>query len=653
MKSRILFICSVLFLFYIFLVGRGAWLQFFPDKKLTAVKKKNFEKMISLKPRRGIIHDRKGTELALSISSQSLFADPSLITHPGPLSRKLSRILKQPSQKIYKKIKNKNRRFVWLKRHVPEKEEQALRALKNPGLSFFEEPKRIYPNGSLLAQTLGFVGRSGHGLEGLELHYDKVLSGKERKILVQKDAKGKPLFSDVVTDLMTFRTNGADIYLSIDSDLQFFFEKELRKTVEHYVAQKAMGLIMNPETGEILAMVHIPSFNLNDPFHSPQTLFRNRAVVDVFEPGSTLKPFVALAALKQGISPTTKYSGQGGKLEIEGHIIQEAESDHQFKELSLRDIIARSSNVGAAQVALQTGTQALYKHLKNFGFGSRLGLEFPGEGRGILNPPPWTKLQLATTGFGHSVAVTALQLTSAYCAIANGGVLKKPLLVKSIHYKESGRKEVFKPQTLKRIFTPQEAKTLTMMLLSALSEEGTGAKARVQGFLAAGKTGTAQMVDPEKRGYMEGLYISSFAGFIPAHNPRFVIYVAIDGATKKFYGSTVAAPVFSRVAEYALLKAGLSPTLISEEHLLKTTPPEPEAKAIKKLRDIASPPAGLLLSSSTTPDFTGLSLREALKKAKKHKVHLEVKGFGHVIRSRPSSGKKLPKNRKVHLIMNH
>ena len=617
MKSRIIFIGFILFLFYVFFIGKGALLQFFPDSRIIAAKKRNFEKVIRLKPRRGIIYDRFGKELAISISSQSLFADPSLIKNPKVTARKLSRLLNISFHSIYGKIKNKNRRFVWLKRHLEEDKCNIIQSWKNQGLSFFEEPKRIYPNGSLLAQTLGFVGRDGHGLEGIELSYDKVLSGEEKKILVQKDAMGRPLVSDVVTDLMTFRANGADIYLTIDSHLQFFFEKELKRTVEHYSAHSAVGVIVQPQTGEILAMAHYPSFDLNKPFNSNPKLFRNRSIMDAFEPGSTFKPFVILSALKKNIPYSVRYEGMEGKFSVEGHIIKEAELDHQFKDLGLREIISHSSNIGAAQVALQIGSGFLYESLQDFGFGSKLGVQFPGESAGILNNLPWTKLQLATMGFGHSVSVTPLQMTTAYSAIANGGLLKKPYLVKSVSYKESGRRENFLPKTLRRIFTPDQAKAVTVMLISAMSDEGTGWKAQVKGFLSAGKTGTAQMVDTEKRGYVKGLYISSFVGFIPAHDPQFVIYVAVNQPQKKFYGSTVAAPVFSKVAEYAVRKEGLSPLLISEDNLLQNMPVR---IGIEKNRSVSS-------IENSTPDFIGLSLRQSIQKAKKNTNHIKNKRF--------------------------
>ena len=643
MKSRIVFICCILCFFYISFVIRGAWLQFFPDQRLITAKKSNFETVIKLKPRRGIIYDRHGRELAITVAAQSLFADPFLIKDPKSTAKKLSRLLKVPYNRFYEKIKNKNRRFVWLKRHIGEKESQIVQSWGIKGLAFLEEPKRVYPNGSLLAQTLGFVGHEGHGLEGIELSYDKILSGEEKQVLVHKDAMGRPLFSDVNTNLITLRANGADIYLTIDSDLQFFFEKELKKVVNKYSAQSALGVIMDPQTGKILAMAHYPSFDLNQPFKADPKLFRNRCITDAFEPGSTLKPFIISTALKKNMAPTTRYDGLEGRLSIEGHIIREAESTHQFEDMTLRQILSYSSNVGAAQVALDIEDGFLYQSLKDFGFGSRLGISFSGESAGIVHAPPWKKLQLATIGFGHAISVTPLQMVTAYASIANGGLLKAPYLVEAVSYKESGRKEVFEPKVLKTVLTPEQAKTMTVMLISAVSEGGTGSKAQVKGFLSAGKTGTAQVVDEKGGGYIKGQYISSFAGFIPANNPKFVIYVVVHQPQKKFYGSTVAAPVFSKVAEYAIRQSGLSPVLISEKNILQETKQKVQ-KQNKNTRTLSS-------EEGKTPDFIGLSLRSAYQKARREQVELGIKGSGQVVRTIPPPASPLPSNRKIQLIL--
>ena len=646
MNVRITFVCFVLLGFYFTFVFRGAWLNFFPDQRLITAKKKNFETVIKLKPRRGIIYDRHGRELAITLAAKSLFADPSLIQNPKSVAKKLSLLLNHPYRKIYDKIKNKTRRFVWLKRHINAKKAKIIQSWQIRGLAFLEEPKRVYPNGSLLAQTLGFVGHEGHGLEGIELSYDKILSGQETRVLVRKDAMGRPLFSDVDSNVVTLRSNGADIYLTIDSDLQFFFEKELKKVVEKYSAASALGVIMAPQTGEILSMAHFPTFNLNKPFNVKPGLFRNRCITDAFEPGSTLKPFIISTALKKGLPPSASYSGMKGRLSVEGHIIKEAESDHQFEDMTLREVLSYSSNVGAAQVALDMGDSFLYKNLKQFNFGSRLGLSFSGENAGILNKPPWKKLQLATIGFGHSVSVTPLQMVTAYSAIANGGLIKKPYLVRSVYYKESGEQKNFKPETLDQALTLEQAKIMTVMLISAVSEGGTGVKARVKGFLSAGKTGTAQVVDSKKGGYIKGQYISSFAGFIPAHDPRFVIYVVVEQPQKKFYGSTVAAPVFSKVAEYAVRQSGLSPVLISEKNILQKA----RQKGLIQSRFVKNP-RGLSSEQGKTPDFTGLSLRRAYRKARKENIKLKIKGSGTVAHTAPAPLSDLPKDRSVQLFL--
>ena len=649
MKSRIYFIYYILLIVFFSFLVRGAWLQFFSDTRLITAKKKNFEKIIKLKPRRGTIYDRYGRELAISITSYSLFADPSMIHSPYSVAIKLSRLLKQSFKDIYNKIKNKERRFVWLKRHILDSKINQIRSWHIDGLAFLEEPKRVYPNDSLLAQTLGFVGHDGYGLEGLELSYNLELSGEEKHVLVQKDAKGRPfLFSSTRIDPITLRANGADIYLTIDSELQFFLEKELKKSVKKFSAHSALGLILNPETGEILAIANVPSFNLNDPFHVPKRLFRNRVVTDAFEPGSTLKPFVAAAALKKNIPLTKKYSNQRGALVIDGHVIHEAEThkdQNEIKTMDIREILTHSSNIGAAQIALDIGDNFLYQSLTEFGFGSKLGLKFPSESQGILNLPPWKKHQLATIGFGHSIAVTPLQLAMAFSVIANGGVLKKPYLVKSIHYKESGKKEVFKPVSLKVVLSKEQAKSITVMLISAMSDQGTGSRARVKGFLAAGKTGTAQIVS-EKGGYLPNQYIASFAGFIPAQNPSFVIYLAIKDPKKYFYGSIVAAPTFANIAKYAVREAGLSPVLMSEKNVLRS-------KLNQKKKSLTSfeKAGGSKSTDPYMPDFIGLSLRSVYQKAREMQIDLKVRGSGKVVRTIPIAGEALNPHHPVQIFM--
>ena len=339
------------------------------------------------------------------------------------------------------------------------------------------------------------------------------------------------IFSPFIT-----KVSGFDVYLTIDSNLQFYLEKELEKAVVDSKAESAMGVILSTESSEVLAMANIPNYNLNAPTKGEASHRRNRILTDIFEPGSTLKTFTIIAALKKGINPSQTYSSEEGQLEIGRSIIKEADPKKKFKAfLNMSEILAFSSNIGAASVALEVGSKKLRDTFFLFGFGEKTGIDFPGEARGLLRNLPWRPIETATVGFGHGIASTALQIANAYASIANGGVLKKPFLIKQIKNPYTGEEKNFRSQPLRRVLTAEEARILTLMLISVTEEKGTGFKAAVPGYFVAGKTGTAQKVDLENKGYKEGEYITSFAGFIPAHNPKFVIYLMIDGAKDNFY----------------------------------------------------------------------------------------------------------------------
>lgn len=637
MKFRIQFLFFLTFLFSAFLLMRGAQLQLFPESRLISTKKSLFEKVVTIKSRRGTIYDRYGRELALSISSHSLFADPSLIQNPNQVAQKLSSLLKLPRNQILKKIRNKKRRFVWMKRHISEKEKSAIDAWNIYGLGLIEEPKRIYPNGGLLAQVLGFTGVDGQGLEGLELHYDSLLRGQEQKIITSKDARGRPLFID--GGIRVDQSKGSDIYLTIDSDLQFVLERELSRALEKFEAESALGIILNAQSSEILALAQLPQFNPNHPFKFKSRLYRNRIVTDSFEPGSTFKTFVIATALKEGLAPHTQFYGEKGSFKIGNHTITEAETKKKFEDMNLSEILAVSSNVGSAKLALNLKDEALYSSLKEFGFGEKLGVEFPLEGKGILKAPPWRDIETATIGFGHGVSATSLQMVAAYTSIANGGWLKKPYILKSV-VNVSGQETVtsLKDQVIRKVLTPEQTQTLTLMLTQATSEKGTGYPARIQGYLTAGKTGTAQKPNLESGGYIPGEYLSSFIGFVPSDQPQFVISILMNSPKKYFYGSTVAAPVFSAVGNYVVRRFGIPPSYIEEPNILKKQEtPQPILSQTQSS------------SSEKTPEFTGLSLREALKKAKNLNIKVLIKGSGQVRSSFPHAGETLPQNRVVTL----
>ena len=637
-NKRIFILCILMFIFSLLLWIKGAGLQIFPGEKIIKTKKNLFEKVVTIKPRRGVIYDRYGRELALSVSSYSLFADPSLIKEDFQTADRLSRLMKIPRRKILKKIRNKKKRFVWIKRHLLDKEREKILSWGIHGLGFIEEPKRVYPNETLMSQVLGFTGSDGRGLEGLELFYDELLSGTEQKIVTPRDARGRPLFID--GGVFINKSRGSDIYLTIDSDLQFVLERELSQAVKSFKARSAMGLVLNAQTSEVLALAHFPNFNPNHPLRSSSELYRNRISADSFEPGSTFKTFITAVALKENIPLHTMFDGGDGKLKIGKHIIREAEADHSYKKISISKMLEVSSNVGAAVLALKLTDQVLYPSLKEMGFGRKLGVDFPLEGKGALQDLPWRDILTANVGFGQGVSATPLQMTAVYTAIANGGLLKKPYILHSTIHLGGQKRRAGNSAVVRRIFTKEQSELLTFMLTQAVSQTGTGFRARIEGFLTAGKTGTAQKTDPKKRGYAKGKYISSFIGFVPADHPRFVIYIAVDEPTTKFYGSTVAAPVFSVVGSYAVRRAGLPPSFVEEPNVLRRSKTPVKTVVNEKI------------SKEKTPNFVGLSLREAFQKAKKFKVKLKVKGSGMVRASIPFSGESLPQDRIVTVILN-
>lgn len=636
-KKRILFTSSVFVLLWLLLLYRGLSLQVFPQKRLSALKKELFETTVKIKSRRGIIYDRNGKELAVSVSSQSLFADPKKMNKPYYAAKLLSSLFSIPKKNLLKKLLHKKKRFVWIKRHLTEKEIHTIKSWKIKGLHFINEPKRFYPKDTFLSQVLGFTGVDGQGLEGVEKQYDKLLKGAEKRYLLKRDARGRPLFADFTPFIHW--TSGYDIYLTIDSDLQFYLEKELQRALSKSKAKSALGLILDARTSEILSMVNLPSYNLNNPFRFNRKLWRNRTLTDSYEPGSTFKPFTIIAAIKKGISPNKTYQTKEGFLKVGGEVIKEAEREKRFKPLmDMSEILSFSSNVGAARLSLEVGAKDLRSVFLDFGFNQKTGIHFPGESAGSIRPLKWRPIETVTAGFGHGVSTTALQIANAYTAIANGGTLKKPILVKEIRNPYNGESLSFQSKALRSVMKKEQAHILTLMLTSTV--EGTGFRARVPGYLSAGKTGTAQMVNFKKGGYKKE-YISSFAGFIPANNPKFVIYIAIEGAKKNFYGSILAAPVFSKVASYSVRKAGLSPVVLNEKDFFI----KQSSLAPKTERKLAS-------NKNQAPDFKGLALRNAVKEAGKLGLALKIKGRGKVIKTDPPGGAPLPKNKTLTVILN-
>lgn len=623
-RIRFYIVVSTLLCLFSVVALRAFYIQILPNKKLHALQEKQFKRVVTLQPTRGVIVDRNKKELASSITSYSLFADPSIIEKPRNTARKLSRLLGKSWTTIYKQISDKDRRFVWLERQMSKEKRDKIAKLDIRGLGFVEESKRIYPYHNLLSQTLGFVGKEGQGLGGLEIKFNEELSGSQRKMFVQRDARGRPLIAN--GKLFNDQPDGSMIEITVDSELQYVLEQELKKSVQENEADSSVGVIMDVETNEILAISSYPDFNPNDALSASPDARKNRAIVDPFEPGSTLKPFIVAGALREKLlEPNTKYYCEKGSIKVKDRIIKESSSRHKWEWLTVSEILAKSSNVGMVKIGFQLGEKKTREILEDFGFTEKTGVALGGETKGIIPPMPWRDVSLANISFGHGVAVSALQMANAFTAIANGGVLKEPLLVKSITDPSSGDREEFKAKRIRRVLSEDHAKTMLLMLMGVTQDEGTAKAARVPGFPVAGKTGTAQKVDIEKGGYMKGAYISSFGGIVPAHNPKYTIFVAVDNPKKKYYGSEVAAPVFAKVATYAMRKSGISPILLTEDNVIGK-----KTKIEKRTRDIVMNLAREInkeIPQTPEDQLIGLTVREVIEKTR-HQKNTQVKIYG-------------------------
>lgn len=656
MKSRIFLLFSFMLTLWVIVLIRGAFIQIFPNERLAALKRRQFETSIQIRARRGAILDRNGKELAASVPSYSLFADPKLIHDPYTIAYKLSKTLHMRRSELLKRLREKHRRFVWLRRQLPEKQMTDIRAWNDPGLGFLEESKRIYPNGSLMAQTLGFVGADGRGLEGLELQFDKQLRGGMKDVLLPRDARGRPLLPN--GRLFTDVPDGSDVQLTIDAELQFILEQELQSSLERHHAKRAMGVILDPKTFEILAMATIPTFDLNEPLHYSVEIKRNRPVADAFEPGSVMKTFLMASALERHvIRPSSRYDIEGGRMKVADRWITDAELHPGLHYLTATEILARSSNVGASKIAFDLGAENLNESLFQFGFGQKTGVELPGEAKGIINPLPWRQHLLANVSFGQGMTATPLQIAAAYAAIANGGTLKTPVIVKGFRNNEKEivpAKEAFAART---IIDPTTDSVLKLMLTAATGDQATGSNARIPGYPVAGKTGTAQKIDMVHGGYLPDSYISSFVGMVPVQDPKFVIYIAFDDPRVGHHGSDVAAPVFARVAQYAVRRAGVPPVFISEQNVLANSDatsnaPEHPASSLEKLQKRAL--AELTKDKKSDikfPNLIGMSLREAITRVKDKSTNVYVRGHGWVSRTTPAAGQTWLPGRPVTLVL--
>ena len=522
---------------------------------------------------RGAILDTNNEVLAHNVPVETAVADATHLNNREAVVDLVSNELGIPAEQVSEKL-NSERRYIVIKREVPESLAGALhaklRARDLRGIYFEHDATRIYPNGSMLCHVIGFTDFEHHGIQGVEASMEEYLHGQDGYRYAERDRVGQ--------EIVPYRgqerapRNGYQIHLTVDLNLQNIVENEIDAAMAEYRPQKATIILMRPQTGEILAMANRPNFDLNLRSEAKPDEMKNRAIIDMMEPGSTFKIVAAAATLNEHrLRPDSTIFCENGLWNFGGAALH----DHRaFSNLSVRDILIKSSNIGAAKLALSVGEQKFYEYIRRFGFGERTGIELPGEINGVIRPPrKWSKISITRIPMGHEIGVTPLQMTVAMATIANGGKLITPRIVKSITTSDGKTISSLSPVVLRQVISPETARQIGDALRGVVSDRGTAAAAAVPGFTIAGKTGTAQKVDP-RGGYEKGKYIVSFSGYLPAEHPEFVGIVVLDDAkTSKpelNYGGLVAGPIFSRIAERAARYLDLEP----HEEIRKAIPME-------------------------------------------------------------------------------
>jgi cell division protein FtsI (penicillin-binding protein 3) len=512
--------------------GRAVWLQAVHARPLDRLARGQHQATIDLPAARGSILDRNGVELAIGKQAITVYANPRQIADPRATAIAAGRALRVDANRLYARLADRSRGFVYLARKADPKRAEALRSLELTGIGFYPEERRVYPQGTVASHVLGFAGLDNRGLAGLELALDRTLTGRNGRRTVVRDPFGRTL--EVVSSVPA--QEGRSVRLTLDNTLQANAESVLLRTVSRWGAEAATAVVLDPRTGEVLAMAAQPGFDANRFPRTSRDVQRNRAVTDTYEPGSTLKVVTVAGALSDGlVTPSTTFSLEP-TIQVADRVIHEAHRDHTER-MTVAEILSRSSNVGTITLAEQLGRERLERWISRFGFGRRTNIDFPGEIPGIL-PSYWSGSTIGTLPIGHGIAVTPVQMAAAYGAVANGGVWLRPRLVAD------------RPLKRRRVVSKPVSDQLMSMLRDVVIE-GTGQEAELEGYQVAGKTGTAAKPDPSG-GYSSSRYVASFVGLVPASAPRLVVLVTVDEPRGAIWGGVVAAPAFQEIARFAL-----------------------------------------------------------------------------------------------------
>jgi cell division protein FtsI (penicillin-binding protein 3) len=651
--------------------GRLAYLQLFRHSEYMGRAMRQQRRTLEISPKRGDIYDRNLRPLAMSVPVQSAFAVPSEVKDIGLATRLLAGVLGIPAEEIREKLESGST-FVWLKRKLPPAKSDAIQSLNLKGIYLQEENQRYYPKREMAAHVLGFVDVDEKGLGGIEHEYDELVRGKSEKIVVMADAKQRWFDGGEAQ-----RDRGANVVLTLDEKIQYIAERELAAGIEKVRAPAGSVIVQDPNSGAILALANWPKFNPNAAVDVPAERRMNRAISAIYEPGSTFKLVTLAAAFDQGLIRADEvFNCENGAVTVAGHLIH----DHKkYGMLTVSEILANSSDVGAIKIALRLGSPKFYDYIRAFGFGTPTGVDLPGESRGLLRRlDHWGSYSIASVSMGQEVGVTPLQMITAVSAVANGGLLYKPHIVEEMKRGEQvlsleGLSAATEPR---RAIRPETAATLRR-LMEGVILHGTGTKARLDGWTAGGKTGTAQKIDPATGRYSRTNVIASFSGFAPINNPAVTILVSIDSpAGYPHDGATVAAPIFKRIAEQVLpyldvpRDVPLNPQLIQTSYTKKGRAEDSSLDDLTpvdfSVQPMAEEVAPKTEASSTTPekspevmiavdeggdievpDFAGKTMRQVTEDCMRLGLDPVLLGTRLAVQQTPAAGAKVRRGTKV------
>jgi len=612
---------------------------------------------IETSPIRGQVLDRQGRELARSVDTKSFYADPGEVKDVDATARSIATITgldRKTLAERFRDAQDSNKKFIWIARRIDEKTAAKLDALNLEGVYYRKEPKRYYPNDTLAAHILGFVGADEIGLGGVEQFYNDRIRGESGKVFVERDASHRAFESYEVQP-----HPGQTVVLTIDQTIQYRAEQSLSAAVQRAHAKSGTVVVMDPRNGEILALANAPAFNPNETARDTEER-RNGALQSIYEPGSTFKVVAFSAAIEKGlVRPEDRIDCQMGQITVAGRLIH----DHKpFGLMTVADALAQSSNVGAIKLGLLVGNESMYDYIKRLGFGARTGVDLPGESPGMLNKlSRWTPSSIGSIAMGQEVGVTPLQMATAYSVLANGGLLVKPHLVRELRSPDGAVLFQATPDTRRAL--KSETTTALRGMLEGVTLRGTARKAQLNGYTAAGKTGTAQKIDPSTHAYSATKYIGSFVGFAPVQNPALVIVVVIDEPQGAYHGGDVAAPIFREIAEQILPDLAVAPDVeVKTGSERAATAPKPSPQAVAKTRaedlqqgqrDATLPKVAPRRSTAGTtevvyalanrrgafmPDLRGQSVRDVARSCGQLGLALEAHGDGRALRQEPAPG---------------